>query len=79
MNLTFHIVTTYHPTHHREVYQLCIEEGGVKLWVTKEKQLSRMKSESVGFVKMSVVRNRMSDIIRGRIREGVAYRMNDES
>ena len=73
MNFTFHIVTTYHPTHHRDVYQLCVEEGGVKLWVTKERELSRMKSRAVGFVEMRVVRSRMSDIMRGRIREGLAY------
>jgi len=71
--LTFHIITTYHPTHHREVYQLCVEEGGVKLWVTKERELSRLQSKAVGFVKMSVVRDRMSDIMRGNIREGLPY------
>jgi len=74
--MTFEITPTIHKNRHGEeveVYFLCVVYPHVKLWLTREKQLSRDINKAGFLGSWSKCGLAMREIEQGKIREGLAY------
>ena len=72
--MTFEITPTYNNHQQKEVYYLCVVEGrGVKLWLTRNKSLSR-NFRNAGFLgSYAKCSKAMREIEQGLIKEGLPY------